>query len=800
MGTLFFVTLILKYVLCVSAEEQVVRSGTVFLEQTQIVIAESSAVVRLFSPFPAEVKVDVSELNRILSSVRIAQGVMEENGVKNPMQLEACGHKLIRAESIFLNETEWLVREIEIEKRSADTALRRVKDRAFSFSPGWVPGSKISGVKLEREPRAAILIPALALGAGMTAGHILGSSIKQAGCSVMSIFNMCSDKKNQQAIDQMDWKVNYMGQSIQRLQSTTAEMAFLLGSEVRKTQEAVNKVQELVDKNFLEVARVIDRIRDEQIRQGFELVCQKKYGEYLAKFNQWQSSVSNFTNYLLLVHTNIKAYHAGVVGYEYSIYSALNILSKGFLSPSLITPDQLQAVLIEVVQEEALKNSHFQPALSVQNLASYYELELVKEVVITDGGVHIELQIPLNEKSGLFHIYQAVPIHQPIPGTKTASLFKFEKEFFAISRDRATYSELSVSDITQCKGNSQVRLCERGFSLTRVSSSTCLSSLFFNLQMSAFKLCLSTTVNLPEIPSATYLLDSTYHVVAASGDFVLKNFTEGMQIVGTERGCRSCLIRPGCRSRLESSSGHMILMADPKTCGNQGASFFSQVELTPPLDSLVRLVTAGELLSLPSLTGQMREQLIEGVRMELAELEADKLTILEFEDLAKPLVDGLREMHIPISTRLQAYTPWRVSLAFSVTSLTLSLFWFLANYLLFHRQWRVLFRHPWRLLTKRIEGKLIFVTDRPLDELNEAVIALTSREMMFLKELVSAAGERTEDLLVEEAVASAPGHSYTPPPMTSFYPDVTTERRKMKTMRALKVAGRAAIGRSVDRV
>ena len=144
--------------------------------------------------------------------------------------------------------------------------------------------------------------------------------------------------------------------------------------------------------------------------------------------------------------------------------------------------------------------------------------------------------MPLNKKSGLYDIYQAVPIHQPIPETKTANLFAFDKEFFAISEDRVTYSELSVGDITQCKGNSQVRLCERGFSLTRVASATCLSSLFFNLQLSAFKLCKIQTVNLPEIPRATYLMDSTYHVTASSEDFVLKNFTEGVDLVGTERG------------------------------------------------------------------------------------------------------------------------------------------------------------------------------------------------------------------------------------------------------------------------
>ena len=263
---------------------------------------------------------------------------------------------MLRAESIFLNETQWLVNAIRTEMGQAEDDLERVKARSFSFSPGWNSHMERPDSQMNRNERAAILIPALAAtGLGLGAGHILGNSIRQVGCGVLSIFNMCSDRKTQKDIDGLAWKMNYMGQNIQKLMASTSEMAFLLGGEFRKTQEAVNAVQTLVDKNFREVERVVGVIRDEQIKLGIEMICQRKYGEYLADFNQWQSSVSNFTNYLLLLHTDIKSYRVGVLAYEASIYSALNTLSKGFLSPSLITPDQLHEVLLEVARKEVMK-------------------------------------------------------------------------------------------------------------------------------------------------------------------------------------------------------------------------------------------------------------------------------------------------------------------------------------------------------------------------------------------------------------------------------------------------------------
>ena len=52
---------------------KVIRSGVVFLERTQVVIAESSAVVRLFSPFPSQVSVNITRLQSVLESVKDAQ-------------------------------------------------------------------------------------------------------------------------------------------------------------------------------------------------------------------------------------------------------------------------------------------------------------------------------------------------------------------------------------------------------------------------------------------------------------------------------------------------------------------------------------------------------------------------------------------------------------------------------------------------------------------------------------------------------------------------------------------------------
>ena len=85
---------------------------------------------------------------------------------------------------------------------------------------------------------------ALAAGAGM----ILGDPLKEAACTVVSIFNLCDDTKSlSQDVDQILKTQEETIATLQRVQSANDENFFLLGNEVRETRQNVKNLRDAVN-------------------------------------------------------------------------------------------------------------------------------------------------------------------------------------------------------------------------------------------------------------------------------------------------------------------------------------------------------------------------------------------------------------------------------------------------------------------------------------------------------------------------------------------------------------------------
>ena len=108
---------------------------------------------------------------------------------------------------------------------------------------------------LPRSKRFVGAIAALAAGAGL----ILGDPLKEAACTAVSIFNLCDDTSNlSQDVDQILKTQEETIATLQRVQSANDENFFLLGNEVRATQQNVKSLRDAVN-DHLQVLQ--DRIK-----------------------------------------------------------------------------------------------------------------------------------------------------------------------------------------------------------------------------------------------------------------------------------------------------------------------------------------------------------------------------------------------------------------------------------------------------------------------------------------------------------------------------------------------------------
>ena len=121
---------------------------------------------------------------------------------------------------------------------------------------------------------------------------------------------------------------------------------------------------------------------------------------------------------------------------------------------------------------------------------TYYGFELVDSTVITTTGINVLVNIPLHHTSGLYHVYRAVALPQPINDGVTATQILFRRSHLLVSERRVHFAEVSEEKIiSHCVGTNRLKLCLKPISMSRTSEATCLSSLFFDLPVAALKLC-----------------------------------------------------------------------------------------------------------------------------------------------------------------------------------------------------------------------------------------------------------------------------------------------------------------------
>ena len=131
---------------------------------------------------------------------------------------------------------------LDTEIGEADKDRNRLVEIATSFLPQQ---SMLAGNTGSRSRRAIGLVAA--------AGLILGDLVKDAACSVLSIFNLCSDNTELEAdVKDMMKQQTLFQKTLERVQNRNDENFFLLGNEIKETQESVAKITEIVNDNLQE--------------------------------------------------------------------------------------------------------------------------------------------------------------------------------------------------------------------------------------------------------------------------------------------------------------------------------------------------------------------------------------------------------------------------------------------------------------------------------------------------------------------------------------------------------------------
>ena len=614
----------------------------------------------------------------------------------------------------------------------------------------------------EEEPqnRTRWLIGAVAALRGT--GFILGEPIKDVACNALSIFILCdSTEELERELAQVTKQQKTQQQAFQMVQDKNNEKLALLRDEIRLTQESIERIKK---DTYLRISYMLERIYS--LEDAFWCY------QFESAYRHFLQSSQLYLSQIGTLYTHFKAFRAAFYSYRNNFFSIISSLATGHITPQFLLPTQPAKTVQELAAEEFRKGSKLTPAIPSGFEAIYYELQIVLEVTMLPKGISFVLGIPMNSKSATYNVFQAEPLYQPKDGGKTASAYQFPKPYVAIATDNTNFAELAASTLQQCTGSNRIKLCRKGFSTTTDETLLCLTSLNFNQDIPALRNCPVSSVLLPEAPQAIYLANGVYHLISRHPTIDVKNDSRSNGLRLSTIDCQACVLRPSCQSTLYINQGDLVLSTHMDACKTTPEPYIATIKLAPPLNQVFQNVPF-DRLNFPSYSiGAVRKSILESVQLELTEIpDVKRMDPETLQKLTEPIVAHYTSLNPAREAALDKFVPAKTSFLIAGGSIVLSLFLFILDFPLFHRQARALCCAP-RSSFKNKSGEFIHVTNDIEPDSDSSFLKLNRDEFTALRALAKETFLKT--------AANAP-FSYSAKDEEKLYPDVTAQTRTIRT-------------------
>ena len=331
----------------------------------------------------------------------------------------------------------------------------------------------------------------------------------------------------------------------------------------------------------------------------------------------------------------------------------------------------------------------------------------------------------MNSKFATFNFHRAIPPYQPKEDGSTASLYQFRHDYLAVPTDKSKYAELGVATLQQCSGTNRNNLCRKGFSTTTDLTLLCLTSLFYNFIVPAFRICHVESVLLPDAPLCFYLADFLYHVISRKRHPRMLNDTNSHGTATSTIHCQACVIRSGCSSKLTLNHGDLVSNPDIDYCEARPEPFVAGVKLTPSLQRVFGSLPAPNAEFNMYSHSEVRNSVLTSVGMELAELpEVHTVGFDKLEEVPEPISHYYVSMPPAASKALGGYLQTKNALCSPFLSMTISLISFTISFTLFIRQWKQFITHPQRLF-RGTHGRLLHLVNELAADDTQAMTAFS---------------------------------------------------------------------------
>ena len=566
----------------------------------------------------------------------------------------------------YANKTEkqfsyaWLLNSINKEHQMAQNETAALQAEVENFLN---MGKKTDDFSRKRRGTgAAIAIGGLsAFGAGVGVGS-------QIGCMLRGIFGSCQElsKQNRNMIKKAYNDIGNIKDQVIKIQNTSEEKFFLVAAELHELKEQQRLMKETQDKNMEAIENQFAILQD---NIGYLRDCIP----YLYARDEILHNSNILVAILTSIQGHVRAYRSAFYTYRINLLNSIPVMFHKMLPPSLISKSQMTDLLTKLVKSQAEEGSRLSLAIPMREIMAYYESPLLIDLVATDVGIVCKLAIPMASGQTVFTTHQAHLIPMPDPNSAKAHLWEIEGDYYAVSASMQEYAILRQEDLDKCLGSPMYSICSSGFA-TENTKESCLAKLYFADTEGAVRSCNVKTIDLPTTEKAQNLGSGRWLITSARDNYV---FQESIENHGTHElsakmpGCRVCLIVLECNQMMQTDN--INIRPDLDTCQAMESGQF-ELKLADPLKHLLEMLP--DISQLPQFETQVeaQAQFLRDVRVELMRSPHQSIKQKDaIEQLAKPVLERLKQMNPQLSAKFDEYTPLRVSLSAGVISFFLSM-------------------------------------------------------------------------------------------------------------------------------
>ena len=271
--------------------------------------------------------------------------------------------------------------------------------------------------------------------------------------------------------------------------------------------------------------------------------------------------------------------------YRNNMMNSIQPILNHYLPMSLVPRQSLLTILENVAAEQSRSKVRRSLAIPMDEILSYYESRILRDVITVDQGLLMRIAIPLASKKTAFTVFRSIAVPMPQLEPDLAIKWNLEVPYLAISENNIETVYLTESDLSRCIGSSRYQIC-LDMIATETEHGSCSATLFFKGSVEALQICDTEQIALPATEKAENLGFGVWLITSATTAYTLfESETASTTSSGIIKypGCSICIITLECGKHLVGP--HNKIRSDLSTC-EQLPAFKIKVKFPDPLKQL----------------------------------------------------------------------------------------------------------------------------------------------------------------------------------------------------------------------